>query len=379
MPKRGQQSHSLPIGNATDSQGLWRQSREFLAWMAQKNYSPRTIGNHDTNLGYFLVWCHERGLSRPQEITRPILERYQRHLFLYRKANGEPLPAQSQHKRIAPVRALFKWLTKQNRLLYNPAADLDMPRMEQRLPKHVLNAQEAERILNVPDVKSAVGLRDRAILEVLYSTGMRRMELINLHQFDVDHERGTVMIRQGKGRKDRMIPIGARALAWLRSYCDEVRGQFALARDEGVLFLTAQGLAFTPNRLTQLVREHINAAGTGKSGSCHLFRHTMATLMLENGADIRIIQEMLGHVSLETTQIYTRVSIRHLKDVHTLTHPARLERVSEAVQINPVGSKPPVNPELPVEPPEVPVPPATREALLAELEREAEAEQGDMI
>lgn len=202
--------------------------------------------------------------------------------------------------------------------------------MEQRLPKHILSSDEAERILNVPDTQTPTGIRDRAMLETLYSTGMRRMELISLSWSAIDYERGTVMIRQGKGKKDRMIPISERALAWITKYRDDVRPQFAMAQDDGTLFLTQQGEGFSPNRLTQLVREHIEKANIGKRGSCHLFRHTMATLMLENGADIRFIQAMLGHVSLNTTQIYTQVSIRAFKEIHTATHPARLQRQNTA-------------------------------------------------
>jgi integrase/recombinase XerD len=201
-----------------------------------------------------------------------------------------------------------------------------MPRMERRLPKHVLTTAEVEQVLNTPDLQTDVGVRDRAMLETLYSTGMRRMELVGLKLFDVDIERGTVMIRQGKGRKDRMIPIGERALAWIARYRDEVRPQWALAQDDGILFLTMQGESLSLNRLTQMVREYIEAAQIGKQGSCHLFRHTMATLMLENGADIRFIQAMLGHADISTTQIYTQVSIRQLKDIHTATHPARMAR-----------------------------------------------------
>ncbi|MFJ4055629.1 tyrosine-type recombinase/integrase [Pseudomonas sp. NPDC089743] len=164
---------------------------------------------------------------------------------------------------------------------------------------------------------------------------MRRMELIGLNWSTIDYERGTVMIRQGKGKKDRMIPIGERALAWISKYRDDVRPHFFLGQDDGTLFLTQQGEGFSPNRLTQLVREHIEKANIGKRGSCHLFRHTMATLMLENGADIRFIQAMLGHVSLNTTQIYTQVSIRALKDIHTATHPARLQRQHSASETMP--------------------------------------------
>ena len=123
---------------------------------------------------------------------------------------------------------------------------------------------------------------------------MRRSELMGLSVFDLDRERGTVMIRQGKGKKDRMIPIGERALRWIDRYQTQVRPELVIGRGNATLFLTQAGEAFTPDRLTQLVREYVEAANTGKSGSCHLLRHTMATLMLENGADIRYIQAMLG-------------------------------------------------------------------------------------
>jgi len=308
------------------AQGWQVQLSPFLSWLAERNYSPRTIGNRLEMLNGFIDWAEERGLTRPQEVTRPILERYQRWLYLYRKANNEPLSVRSQRGYLSAIRAWFKWMTQQHQLLYNPAADLEMPRQEKRLPRHILTAAEADQIMNVPDTQTALGIRDRAILETLYSTGMRRMELIGLDIHSIDLERGTVMIRQGKGKKDRMIPIGDRAIAWIEKYRDEVRPELVLGHDAGILFLTAQGEAFSPNRLTQLVRRQIDAANIGKRGSCHLFRHTMATLMLENGADIRFIQAMLGHAELSTTQIYTQVSIKMLKQIHSQTHPARLTR-----------------------------------------------------
>lgn len=154
-----------------------------------------------------------------------------------------------------------------------------------------------------------------------------------------------------------MIPIGERALAWIDRYIIEVRPLLARQPDEGVLFLSNQGETFSPNRLTQMVREYVAAADIGKSGSCHLFRHTMATLMLEGGADIRFIQQMLGHVKLDTTQIYAQVSIRKLKEIHTLTHPARLGKPGKegAEAAEPQADTPPAS-----APPEAspPVPPS---------------------
>ncbi|HEM7851765.1 tyrosine-type recombinase/integrase [Burkholderia multivorans] len=158
-------------------------------------------------------------------------------------------------------------------------------------------------------------------------------EQMRVHVHDVDHDRGTVMVREGKGKRDRLIPIGARALAWIRKYLDEVRPQLSLAADEGVLFLAVTGDSIGTRSLGLMVSDYIKRSGVNKSGSCHLFRHTMATLMLENGADVRFVQVMLGHAQLTSTQIYTQVAIRALKEIHTATHPARLERQAQRDEI----------------------------------------------
>jgi integrase/recombinase XerD len=326
MPKKGTRSTKKIVGDPSDPEGLVAYMQRFLEWMRVTNYSERTVEGRELYLKYFIAWCDERSLKRPQDITRPILERYQRYLYHYRKKNGEPLSFRGQYTRLIPVRAYFKWLAKQHHILYNPASEIDLPKLEKRLPKHVLTQSEAEQVINQADVATVLGIRDRAILETLYSTGIRRMEVINLKLFDLDAERGTLMVRQGKGKKDRMIPIGERAIAWIGKYITDVRPELLVGEDDGRLYLTNLGEAFTPNRMTQLVRNYVHAAEIGKTGACHLFRHTMATLMLENGADIRFIQEMLGHVKIDTTQIYTQVSIRKLKQIHTATHPARLER-----------------------------------------------------
>jgi integrase/recombinase XerD len=143
---------------------------------------------------------------------------------------------------------------------------------------------------------------------------------------DIDDERGTLSVRLGKGKKDRVVPIGERALAWLDRYLQDVRPSLVAPPDDAVVFLTAAGKPVDPARLTNLMRAYVKRADLGKSGACHIFRHAMATLMLEGGADVRVIQEILGHAELSTTEIYTRVSIGHLKAVHDRTHPgARLE------------------------------------------------------
>ena len=370
------------LADRSDPEGLAAYVMRYLEWLRVHNYSSCTVENREASLGYFVAWCLERGLTQPKEITKPILERYQRSLYHWRQRNGEPLSFRAQHTRLVPVRALFRWLTRQNYLLYNPASELELPRLERRLPKHVLTVAEVEQVMRIPHLDELRGVRDRAILETLYSTGMRRRELIGLALYDIDRERGTVMIRQGKGKKDRMIPIGARALAWIDRYLEEVRTDLVVGRDPthlATLFLTHIGEPFTPNRLTQLVREYVQAAKLGKSGSCHLFRHTMATLMLENGADIRYIQAMLGHAELSTTQIYTQVSIRRLKAIHTATHPGKV-RMPQAVRAHAgVRSARALDPDAAddVSLAESATEPVSAEALLAALDAEAHEEQDE--
>jgi integrase/recombinase XerD len=250
-------------------------------------------------------------------------------LFHYRKKNGEPLSFRSQHACLVPLRVWFRWMTRQNHILHNPASELELPRLGRALPKNIFSAAEVERIMQLCDLGDTIGLRDRAILEVLYSSGIRRLEVIRLKLYDLSLDRGLILIRQGKGDKDRYVPIGERAIAWLEKYVRESRPQLAVEPDDMTVFLTAQGEPFSRDHLTSIVKGRIDAAALGKTGSCHLFRHTMATLMHEGGADIRYIQQMLGHEDIKTTQIYTQVAIRTLQKIHAATHPGALLEHSE--------------------------------------------------
>lgn len=319
MPARPVTIHPS-AGNA-----LHTYKREFVEWTGVIGLSPDTAAIRARGLDTFIRWCDERGIHRPHDITRPILQRYQRHLFHYRKSNGEPLAYSTQATLLQPLRAFFKWLTVENHILYNPAADLEIPRQIRQLPKLMLSIEEVEAILAIPDVTTPMGLRNRAMLETLYSTGIRRAELMNLKLHDVDTHGGVLVVRQGKGRKDRVVPLGARAARWIDKYCEEVRPQLIVGQDSGHLFVTDYGEPYQKNRLSDMVKRYVRAAGFAQ-GSCHAFRHAMATHMLTGGCDIRHIQVILGHAELTTTQIYTHVSIQQLKEIHALTHPARLQR-----------------------------------------------------
>jgi len=307
--------------------------RRFLDTSLAKGLSPLTVRTRERGLVRFIAWCEERALI-PQAITLSILERYQRHLFHYRKRNDEPLGKATQQQLLMPINALFRWMVRGGMLDANPAADLELPRLPQRLPRHWLSCEEIEQLVAHVAIYGDEGLRDRAIIEVLYSTGLRRAELIELNLSDVNERQGVVFVREGKGAKDRVVPIAERALAWLVKYRDEVRPNWRLCGDPddrtAPLWLRPDGKPLRKNQLTDRMKKLLGEAGIDKPGACHLFRHAMATHMLERGADVRIVQAILGHAQLSTTAIYTHVTIAQLKAVHAATHPAaRLLRKSD--------------------------------------------------
>ena len=315
-----------PFVDPLNPRGMVVLMKAWLDSMRVKGHSDRTVWSGEWSVSDFIVFCQERDIVLAGDVTKPVIERYQKTLFYARKEDGSPLTLSTQSARLSYLKQYFKWLLRENHLLSNPASGIELPKVEKRLPKHILTDAEAESILMQPDLTAPLGIRDRALLETLYSTGVRRSELGRLRLQDLDLERGTVIVRQGKGRKDRLIPIGARALAWLDRYVREVRPGYVVEPDDGRLFLSHWGGPLSPNNLCSLVSRHVHASGLTHAGGCHLFRHAMATLMLENGADIRFIQAMLGHVKLTTTEIYTHISIKKLKEIHTATHPsARLE------------------------------------------------------
>lgn len=325
-PRRGWKwTRHTPAPPSRPLAGMWLLREQFLESLTARNFSADTVKSRASCLSRFLTWCDERSLSEPTEITQPIIERYQHWLFYYRRPDGRPLSFPSQHHMLQAVKLFFQWLTRQHLTLFNPAAEIELPRCAKRLPRDVLTAQEAEAILGQPDIETPLGIRDRAILETFYATGIRRRELAFLSVYDVDVARGTLFVREGKFKKDRVLPIGQRALAWIQKYVTDVRPEMVAEPDEHFLFLTVDG---TPYRkvslLNDLVNRYVGAAQITKRGSCHMWRHTMATLMLENGADIRYIQELLGHGDLSTTEVYTRVTITKLQQIYRATHPAEL-------------------------------------------------------
>ena len=338
MSRKGDRKPLPPLGDPSKPDGFQNLLDTHVADLESHNFSKHTIHNRITYIRRFALWCLDRDLATPSEITKAILERYQRSLFTYRNEKGSGLSFASQSYHLIHIRAFFKWLCKSGRIPVNPASEIELPRLGERLPDAVLSVDEVDKIMAQPNLSEPIGLRDRAILEVFYACGIRRTELSQLTIYSVDAERQTLLIRQGKGKKDRFIPIGKRAITWIQKYQAESRPRLIIDSSVQTLFLSNLGQSLEPQTLSSYISEYIAKAGIEKSGSCHMFRHSMATHMLDNGADIRFIQVMLGHAKLETTEIYTRVSIKKLQQVYHQTHPA--EQPTNVDQLSSTDSKP---------------------------------------
>lgn len=312
---------------AKDPFALATLAAQFLSFLEAKGHPSPTIKTRRLQLARFVAWCEERELVRAEQVTRKHVEAYQRWLFHFRKPEGgRPLSWRTQSGCLIAVVVWFRWLKKQSLVLINPASELELPKADRSLPVSPLTADEMEATLASIDPSDIFGLRDRAVFETLYSTALRRAELCALKILDLDTERGIVVVRRGKGGRGRIVPIGARAIEWISEYLRDARPRFVKGVDEGFLFLTIEGNGIAPDWLTARAKKLMKTMGRNRPFvASHVFRHTAATLMLEGGADVRHIQQFLGHQSLSSTQVYTKVSITHLKEVHTRTHPAKAE------------------------------------------------------
>lgn len=291
-----------------------------LRWLEELvtlGFAPDTLRARRTEMWRFLSFARAADAERLSQLDGPLLLAYRRWM----QGLGT-MGEHSQYNSLLALRGWFRWLHRRGELATVPEHELSMRRLGRRLPRQVLRLEEIERILSVPDTRTRQGVRDRAMLEVLYSTGIRRKEVSRLWVSDIHFERGLLLVREGKGCKDRYVPIGSRALTWLRSYLQDVRPHWFGHQEFPDLWLSNWGGPLTLATITTQVGGYFRLAGFTKTGSnCHLFRHSMATHLMENGADIRAVQDILGHASIQSTQIYTHVSQTRAKEVHARCHP----------------------------------------------------------
>jgi len=286
---------------------------------ATVRYEKKTGHEYLREVGSFLTWLEGRGVELASARADDVLA-YQSHLYAQRKPNGKPYSSGNQKNRIKAIKSFFRFLYRRGYLLQNPAASVEYPRMERRLPRVILTREEARRILEAPDMKTPAGLRDRAIFETFYGTGIRSAELSNLTPDDVDTEEGVLRVIRGKGRRDRNVPLTRAAAAAIDAYLTKARPKL-VRREKRFLFLQNRGAKMDSGTLSRLVQQWARKARVKKHVTCHTFRHSVATHLLKGRADIRHIQALLGHASLATTERYTHVEIQDLKEVVRRAHP----------------------------------------------------------
>lgn len=293
-------------------------------------YGERTVTEYVAHVRAFLAWAEAKGLTLTG-LKREDLVAYQSELFALRRHDGKPYSAGFQANRFSALKSFFGFLTRRLFVLHDPMAGIERPRLETRLPRTILTPSEARKVIEAPGGRTPLALRDRAILETLYATGIRASELIQLSPFDVDTEDRTLRVVRGKGGKDRNVPLTPPAAAAIEAYLAAGRPKLlAVARaGPGVypakaskrLFVSPRGGVLYRATLDKIVHRWARQAGVKKRVTPHTFRHSVATHLLKHGADIRHIQALLGHQSLTTTERYTHVEISDLQAVVRRAHP----------------------------------------------------------
>ena len=274
----------------------------------------------------WFCYLKEEGVVDIRSVGEAHLAAYARVLELHRTKAGSALAATSRAVHLGAIRRFFAFLYERGVILRNPAETLKLPSC-QRLPERVLSVKEAERLMNAPPRENVLGSRDRAILELFYGTGLRRSECWRLNVQDLDLEAGTLFIRNGKGGKDRVVPVPGRASAALDLYLTRSRPSLLKDRAPLALFVSIRGSRLCAQQLKNCVKQYARIARIPGRMSPHALRHACATHLLNGGADVRHVQELLGHEDLKTTAVYTRVGIEDLKQVLSRSHPREKRRI----------------------------------------------------
>ncbi|MHC9542890.1 MAG: tyrosine-type recombinase/integrase [Vulcanimicrobiota bacterium] len=321
----------------TGKKGLYALTAAFIRHLHVSNYAPGSIEGMKICVEHFARYLEDRGLYEIRSVTKSDMEDYLiviREPFRVRRTEDM---GNTRHRRQAKQRrqmkdyticnrwrvisVFFRFLVRRGYLLYNPAAAIDPPRVVDKVERKPLTLDEMEALLSSPDVKKRDGLRDRALLELLYSTGLRKSELMSLEIFDVDIPERTVRIRKGKGRKERVLPLGEVAASYLQRYLEKSRPLFCRGRVRKALFLGKAGLPLCAHGIDRIVKIHAARSGLTTNVTPHIIRHTCASHLLAGGADIFSIQKLLGHSRAEYTQRYLHSTLGDLRKVHEHCHP----------------------------------------------------------
>lgn len=299
---------------------------KFTQYLLAEGRSEHTVASYLVEVRYFLKFLGERGLPSVHDIIRKDVEAYQVSLEHRLSARGRPLAAGTKNGKLTTVRAFLKYLRKTGVLLTDPGRDIVRARLPRRLLPDLPTEDEVQQLLETPDTSTSLGLRDRAILELLYASALRNTELRLLRVGDVDLARLQVRVKRGKGGGQRIVPTSEDAAFWVQQYLERGRAFLLRDKEHGFLFMSFRGRPFQVNRLGELVTRLAAKAGLDKHVTPHTLRHCAATHMLKNRARLRHLQEFLGHASPESTQIYTRVELSDLREAHLKYHPSSCGR-----------------------------------------------------
>jgi integrase/recombinase XerD len=284
---------------------------EFLT--VERGLSKNTINSYKRDLKSYIGFLKIQKINDINYTTRTVIVSY---LLLMQKKGKA---SSSISRACAAIKSFYHFLVMERLIKKDPTLNLDTPKLEHRLPR-VLTLNEVEQLLNQPDTSVIWGFRDKTMLELLYATGIRVSELILIKVEDLNVEMGFLRCF-GKGSKERIVPVGSVALKYLDKYINEVRPKFLKEQDNGILFLNHLGKGLTRQGFWKIIRKYAQKAGIEKHITPHTLRHSFATHLLENGADLRSVQEMLGHADISTTQIYTHITRSKIKEVYDRTHP----------------------------------------------------------
>ncbi len=295
-----------------------------LDWLKDRNYSEGTLEREAIAFKKFAEWCQLRGVSSPQEMNPALVKNFQSWSRHQCSPTGQPWSISYQHLILGALARCLTWAHKQGFLLSDPSSGLEMPRLPKPLPQQVLTVDELETLMLTPDIETPAGLRDRAFLEVSYATAGRRQELLNLKPEDLDPHQRIMWIRMGKQARDRVVPISERALGWVRKYELETREKWSMRNPQcEYLFMTQKASRWSKSGCSDIIGKYFAKAFPERDGgSIHLVRHSVATLLLQNGMNLKTLQELLGHTQLSTTQRYLHLSINDLQSQYHHYHPS---------------------------------------------------------
>jgi integrase/recombinase XerD len=299
---------------------------KWLERLQVLNYAKRTIEERRFYLFKFFRFLGEMGVPDIAAVTRDLVRDYQTHLHEETNDKGEGNGVATQNNALRGIKLFFRFLKEEDYLAQDPSRDVPYAKTPKKLPRSILTRKEVSKLLMAPDTHSLMGYRDRAMLEVFYSTGVRNSELGALRVEDVDTAEGFLRVNNGKGAKDRVVPLGKIACRYVENYIQSVRPHLVRGGDNRCLFLSLQGHQMVRAVIASIVRRYAKKAKLGKPVTAHSLRHTCATQMMRNKANLRHIQELLGHACLTTTQVYTSVTISDLKEAHKKYHPRERER-----------------------------------------------------